>query len=504
LYQKNEIEQPKEKGIFQSSEWAQKYNQNMLKQRSLKKKYQNAKALEEKLLANPKTRQQVLKRKQRQAKEQELFRKQIRENNLKVHQQNEAKKVMDQTVFKNEFFDHLLNTLNQPSLPLPSTLANSWDNYLEYAQNVKENGVIHSTLPVLTNVHTVFHGSKVLLSLRGGSSLLFSPSFIFSLIFSILGFIDLIRKTKKTIDGVKDILSDREEEESNSKTKKRLPNFWMLLETTKNPIVLSIVGMFILWTMKNNPNILPETVTAPFGIQRKRTWKEYFRGYTDFRTPKPYILLFSGGIIFIGYRNGKSILTFFKEKQPMTVMFEGIFAIVHKQFDAYKELGVGLFKSQSEIYQKTAESNEQYLTRTVKDLEESKVKFNKITEQFTTLVEKNAECNTQLSISHLNNTYCAGKANQYGTLSYYLEKEKRLLQKVHQHLLTQIREVTSKLYAHDSKALTIPGQSQTLPQFLEAIVKEAKKKLEEINDNLQNTKIPETFELYPLPESKKK
>jgi len=72
----------------------------------------------------------------------------------------------------------------------------------------------------------------------------------------------------------------------------------------------------------------------------------------------------------------------------MTVMFEGIFGIVHKQFDAYKELGVGLFKSQAEIFQKTAESNEQFLTRTVKDLEESKQKFNKISEQFANLVEK--------------------------------------------------------------------------------------------------------------------
>jgi len=131
--------------------------------------------------------------------------------------------------------------------------------------------------------------------------------------FSILGVIDLIRKTKRTIDGVKDLLSDREEEDSYSKTKKRLPNFWVLLETTKNPIVLSIVGIFILWTMKNNPNILPETVTAPFGIIKKRTWKEYWRSYVDFKTPKPYILLFSGGIIFLGYRNGATIISFSKK-----------------------------------------------------------------------------------------------------------------------------------------------------------------------------------------------
>jgi len=80
-----------------------------------------------------------------------------------------------------------------------------------------------------------------------------------------------------------------------------------------------------------------------------------------------------------------------------------------------------------------------------------------------------------LSISHLNNTYCAGKANEYGTLSYYLEKEKKLLQKVHQNLLTQIKDVAGKLYTHDSKALTIPGQTLTLPQFLDSIVKEANK-----------------------------
>jgi hypothetical protein len=178
--------------------------------------------------------------------------------------------------------------------------------------------------PVITNVENVLRGGKIIFSYRGGFTPLLSSGFLFPFIFSILGMIDLIRKTKKTIDGVKDILKDQEDEEDNPKKRKRLPNFWFLLETTKNPIVLGIAGIFILWVMKNHPNTLPETVTAPFGITRKRTWKEYFRTYLDFRTPKPYIILASGGILLIIYRNGSGILTFLKEKQPMTVIFEDI------------------------------------------------------------------------------------------------------------------------------------------------------------------------------------
>jgi hypothetical protein len=49
--------------------------------------------------------------------------------------------------------------------------------------------------------------------------------------------------------------------------------------------------------------------------------------------------------------------------------------------------------------------------------------------------------------------------------------------------------------------LTIPGQNQNLPQFLETIIKESNKKFEELTGTIQNTKITDTF--YQLPSPKK-
>jgi hypothetical protein len=312
-------------------------------------------------------------------------------------------------------------------------------NFLSYANTLRNEGILAQTSPILWQAHNAYQGGKLLLSLRGGFTALLSPTFLLSFIFSILGLIDLIRKTKKTMDT-------------------------------------------ILWTMKTHPHALPETVTAPFGITRKRTWREYFKTYIDFRTPKPYILLVSGGIIFFTYRNGSGILTFLKEKQPMTVIFEGIFGIAHKQFDDYKE-----------IAKKTDEVNEnfieKFINKALNELDISNLKFNKINQKLSNVIEKNAQCPNSLAISELTHSFCASKANEYGTQNFLLELEKNQLQKVHYTMVNLIKDVASKLHSHASKALTIPGQTQ----YLESIVKEANKKIEEFAHNVPNTKIPEAF-----------
>lgn len=281
LYQKNQGKgQPEEKSIFQSSEWAQKHNQNVLKQRSLKKKYQNAKALEEKLLANPKTRQQVLKRKQRQAKEQELFRKQIRENNLNVRQKNEAKKLMDQTVFKNEFFDHFLSTLNQPSLPLPSTLANSWDNYLEYTNSISENSlsfqnvndfkesnvqkILGNDFPLFNQMQTLkqiqeWRRTESFLLLMGASTLPFAKStieknFVQKLLRLKGGFtnpLDAFSKAKSAWDMVNKVLDQQKQKEKKKEEDNNIFTFLKHFALTQ-PVALAfaLTAIFLINKME--------------------------------------------------------------------------------------------------------------------------------------------------------------------------------------------------------------------------------------------------------------
>lgn len=84
----------------------------------------------------------------------EIFRKKVRESNLRTHQKGETKKLVNQTLFKNQFFDHLINTLNQPSVPLTWSLATSWDNYLEYTDSVTQNSLSFQNV-------TDFKNSKV-------------------------------------------------------------------------------------------------------------------------------------------------------------------------------------------------------------------------------------------------------------------------------------------------------------------------------------------------------
>ena len=156
--------------------------------------------------------------------------------------------------------------------------------FVTSVKNLREKGIFLRPA-ILNNVQNVFQGGKslYLLSLRGGgSSLVFSTSFLFSFFISILGILNFLRKTKKTIEEVKEILSKKE----------------------------------------MNPNLLPETVTAPFEIPRKRTWGQYFKTYADFHTPKPYIIIFSGFLLVLAYTKGGAIWAIIREKPGLVSKLE--------------------------------------------------------------------------------------------------------------------------------------------------------------------------------------
>lgn len=356
------------------------------------------------------------------------------------------------------------------------------------------------------------------LFVRGGST----DSFLFLPI--LVGFVSIfdVLKTGKNaydrIKNLKDILGEKEEDLETGKSqgrakgkreKKEGVNLWTLVEGSKNPVLIFIAGIAVYIFVKKNPDVLPASVTGPLGISRKRTWKEYFHTFVDFRTPKPYIILVSGGVIFFSYRNSSNILSFLKEKQPMSVLFEGIFGIANKQFDAYKEVVNNLYKSSSEVFKKTSDTNEMFFEKTLKDLEESRNQHIKIAEKVLSLTEKNAQCTNALSISELSNNYCAAKANEYGSQKFRLQLEKDAYSKIQNELLIKIREVSNKLISSssDSKALTIPGNNGNklnLQEYLQLLAEKATKHIEEISANIENQKIPDMYEALPGVGGKKK
>ena len=362
------------------------------------------------------------------------------------------------------------------------------------------------------------------LFVRGGST----DSFLFfPILVGFLSIFDVLKTGKNAYDGIKnlkDILGEKDDDlgtgKSQGRTRRQRKNqpkegekegldFWTLVEGSKNPVVFVIAGICVYFFVKKNPDVLPASVTGPLGISRKRTWKEYFHTYIDFRTPKPYIILVSGGVIFFSYRNSSSILSFLKEKQPMSVLFEGIFGIANKQFDAYKEVVNNLYKSSSEVFKKTSDTNEKFFEKTLKDLEESRIQQIKIAEKILSLTEKNAECHNALSISELANNYCVVKANEYGSQMFRLQLEKDAYAKNNNQLLIKIREVSNKLFSSspDSKALTIPGTNGNklnLQEYLELLAATATKHIEEASATIENQKIPNMFEALPGVGDKKK
>jgi hypothetical protein len=185
------------------------------------------------------------------------------------------------------------------------------------------------------------------LFLRGGASEggLIPPVLFLPILGGFINILDILKNGKNAYDGLKnlkDIFGDDNDKDSGKaprRTKKLGEkdgfDLWGIAENSKNPILILIVGIAVYIFVRKNPDILPETVTGPLGISKKRTWKDFLKSLVDFRTPKPYIILGSGCIIFFSYRNGSTIISFLKEKQPMTVLFDGIFTIANKQFDAY-------------------------------------------------------------------------------------------------------------------------------------------------------------------------
>lgn len=381
--------------------------------------------------------------------------------------------------------------------------------------------IARNVIPTVNIARKIIPTGK--LFLRGGfysnDSILFVPILV-----GFLSIFDVLKTGKNAYDGIKnlkDILGEKDEQDfgtgksqgrSRSKRKQEKGeglDFWTLVEGSKNPVVFVIAGIAVYLFVKKNPDVLPASVTGPLGISRKRTWKEYFHTYIDFRTPKPYIILVCGGVVFFSYRNSSSILSFLKEKQPMSVLFEGIFGIANKQFDAYKEVVNNLYKSSSEVFKKTSDTNEKFFEKTLKDLEESRIQHIKIAEKVVSLTEKNAECHNALSISELANNYCAAKANEYGSQKFRLQLEKDAYSKIHNELLIKIREVSNKLISSsaDSKALTIPGNNGNkliLQEYLQLLAEKATKHMEEVSATLENQKIPTMYEALPGVGDKKK
>ena len=179
--------------------------------------------------------------------------------------------------------------------------------FVQYANSLKQEGIVFRPA-ILNNVQNVFHSSRLILDLRGGSSLVVSSSFLLSFFVSILGILDFLRKTKKTMEKVKEIISEKE----------------------------------------MNPNLLPETVTPPFEIPQKRTWRQYFRTYLDFHTPKPYILLFSGCLLILAYTKGGTVWAIIREKPGLP----------------------GLVRNNSEVIQETSNSRKYEYDKILKDLED--------------------------------------------------------------------------------------------------------------------------------------
>jgi hypothetical protein len=371
---------------------------------------------------------------------------------------------------------------------------------------------------VVNIVKKVIPTGKLLV--RGGALENTDGFLLFPILVGFLNIFDVLKNGKTAYDGLKnlkDIFGDEDQKDLGTgkpRTRKQKDgknkegfDLWTLAENSKNPVLILIVGIGVYIFVKKNPDVLPESITNPLGISRKRTWKDFFKSCVDFRTPKPYIILASGGIVFFSYRNGSTVISFLKQKQPMTVLFDGIFSIANKQFDAYKEVMTNLFQNSSEAFKKTSETNEMFFTRTLKDLEDSKVQQAKIAEKIILLSEKNAECGNALSLSEMQNSYCAVKANEYGSQKFRLQLENDALSKVYHDFYQKVREVSHKLISHssssDSKALVIPGSKVNLQEYLELLTTQASKQYDEFSQNIQNQKTPNMYESLPSGGKKK-
>lgn len=190
----------------------------------------------------------------------------------------------------------------------------------------------------------------------------------------------------------------------------------------------------------------------------------------------------------------------------MTVLFDGIFSIANKQFDAYKEVMNNIYQNSSEVFKKTSVTNDMFFQKAVKDLEDSKNRLDILAERISLLTDQKAECKNALSLSDTHHDYCALKANEYGTKQFRLQLENDALTKVYNEFYHKVRDVSQKLisYSSDSKALVIPGSKQNLHEYLEMLANHANKQLEDYSQNIVNQKTPIMYESLAIVNEKKK